>query len=38
MKEYEIGDAYVMMGTTFTILVRKPEEWTTWEIQALMQR
>jgi hypothetical protein len=26
-----------MMGTTFTVLVRKPAEWTTWEIQALIQ-
>jgi len=37
MKEYEKGSTYDIMGTTFTILVRKPAEWTTWGMQALMQ-
>jgi len=30
MKEYEMGSTYDMVGTTVTILVRKPAEWTTW--------
>jgi hypothetical protein len=38
MKEYEMGNTHDMMGTTFTILVRKPAEWTTWETQASMRR